>query len=668
MNRLSRVLTAIILFGLCANVFFYRVVSPLWFGLLFFSYLLFVLATARHIHRSLWILVGTAVYAVLVLATRSTEFVQVVSVLSLVAILFIVWYTSTRRESPFASLTQVLFTPAFAVFTYIKTALTLVNPAVVKHLYARVVSTLANTTQHSRVVSLFIGLLIAVPIITVLVGMFAAADPIYYSYVKKIFSPSFLSQIPWRIILTIIIIISTFPFVLPNTRHVFFSPGYLLSRLQMTREFTIVMGAVAIVMASFIVIQWPYIFVSVAAETDLSAYGVETYAEYVQKGFIELLRVSAFIYILLWFGLSAIRHSDRRPQWLFATQLVVLAEFVVLLLSIFRRVYLYQLHHGLTLIRVYGTFFLIWLTIMALMLLARHFSRRFRFAYVEGFAILALLFVVGYWNVERYIVLNHPPTVNKKVDYVYLSRMSADGVDGWVAAFEHTRQVLAQYEENQGELDAHARKEIAYSYYILKKLNYNYQQLVLQQATPQEFKSYLAAIVAFQKKQLKKEIADVNAYKITSKENEQWSLERIKENERLIAMLDTLEHTNPAEVGTHTTDYTDVRMNSWVDLPRYENNLSPIRHSFYESFVHYPEQYSRMNSTIVDNYFLENNWLDRVMKFNSSKRLAFTRIQHEIPLGALHTMQEQYFRLEERIKRQESRTYEQDISLDSPLL
>lgn len=616
----------------------------------------------------MWILGLTALFGVSVLFTRSTAVVQIGTVLFLLATVLTTWYVSSRTEGSFASLTQVVLSPLFAGMTYIRMGFSLLVPNVLKLLYGRVVSLLSNNSQHSRITSSFIGLLIAIPVVTILVGMFAAADPIYYSYVQKIFSPEFLREIPWRIILTILIIISALPLVLPNTKHVFFSPGYILSRLQVTRELTIVMLSVAIVIASFIIVQWPYIFVSVGAETDLSAYGVATYAEYVQKGFIELLRVSAFIYILLWLGLSAIRHSTHKPKWLFAIQLVVATQFFIILLSIFRRVYLYQLYHGLSLIRVYGTFFLIWLTILTITLVARHFTKRFRLAYIEGLAIIALFFIIGIWNVERYIVLNHPPTVNKQIDYVYLSRLSPDGVDGWILAYKHAQEVLNRYSNIDGELDAHARKEIAYANYELKRITYNYQQLALKQSTPEEFEVYLSEVISFQKRQLLKESNQLSVYQ--SKPEDTWIPGRIKDTNRMIGMLDELETSFTKKETTHAKDYVDVSVQSWFDLPQYNPDPVPALASFYDGGIIYapPQNVQWYQKTIVDTYLLSNTWIDRLFRSNSGEKRAWKRIQMEIPLGDIHTMQDQYFTLQERIEKQGSRNYEQDISLDSPLL
>ena len=380
MQRFTRIFIALSLFGLSANLFFYQAVTLVSFVLFGALFLTFILISAKKINRSMWILIALFLCATLIILLRSTTVVLALGAAFLIASVLNTWYVSSRENEYFSNITEVLFTPLFSLFTYIRTFFVMVTPKIFMSLFGNITQALSNRSKHSKIVSVVFGIIISIPILTILIGFFASADPVYYSYVQKVFSPEFIRQIPWRIFLTIFVVILAIPLILPDIRHIYFSPGTILTRLHISREMTIVMAGVAVVMASFILVQWKYIFVAVSAETHLSQYGVATYAEYVTRGFLELIRVSFFIYILLWFGLSALRNTQFKPKFLTVLQLIVLGEFMIILVSIFRRVYLYQLYHGLTLIRVYGTVFLILLSFMTITLLIRHFSQKFNSA------------------------------------------------------------------------------------------------------------------------------------------------------------------------------------------------------------------------------------------------------------------------------------------------
>jgi len=204
------------------------------------------------------------------------------------------------------------------------------------------------------------------------------------------------------------------------------------------------MGSVASVLLLFLVIQWPYVFAHVAAEADLSKFGVATYSEYVKRGFNEFLMVAVILYSLLWMGLTAYRsHPHKEGKVLFVIQTIAAGLFLLFIVSVLRRILLYWDLHGLSLIRVYGGLFLVMVFALTTTLYLRHISK-IRFIGIELGSITVFILILGLWNQEAFIISNHPPTVNNLVDYVYLSRLSADGIDGWVESYRFAAQNLSR--------------------------------------------------------------------------------------------------------------------------------------------------------------------------------------------------------------------------------
>ena len=672
MKNLTRVIIALFSFTIFANFFFFRDTTALSLGLFWLGLSIYIVGVAQYRHKSMWILVITSIYAVFTLWMRAANFIQIQSVLAIIAATASLWYISISESESFGSFTTVFLSPFFAGLTYIKRAFSLIKPTTLNEGYKRAILLLGDRHTHSRSISTLIGLAIALPVMFILVTMFASADPIYYSYLKNIVSSNFLQELPWRIVLSFLLMVVVIPFVYPKIRRVFFSPGQALGRFQMTHELTIVMGVVAVVIASFIVIQWPYVFANVKAEVDLSQFGVATYAEYVKKGFIELLRVSAFIYALLWLGLTTLRREvlKKRSRALSVLQWVVMGEFMIILISIARRVYLYQMYHGLTLIRVYGSFFLVWLVCMALTLAGRHITNKLRFGTIEGILTIFLFIILGAWNVEGYIATAHPPTVNKRVDYVYLSRMSADGVDGWIQAYTHSKEVIEKYTNMSGELDKDARREIAYAYYIIRRLTYQEYDYMNKYATPTEMQTYINTVVDFQKGRLDKERSELQRYQIVRPPNEDWTKTRIAEITQIqnnLEKIKTQKLTTPSPTMLSGENYSDVSIGTWQELRSFDAPLAPKLLSFYDSYnsVYYPN--SPGGGTVVERY-VKITSLDRLYMKNVSDMSAFEIMKRHIPLDQLHTLQTQYFELYSRIGRQSTRDYERDISLESPLL
>jgi len=444
----------------------------------------------------------------------------------------------------------------------------------------------------------------------------------------------------------------------------------------MAHELTIVMAIISLVIASFIIIQWPYVFANVKAETDLSRYGVATYAEYVKKGFIELLRVSAFIYVLLWLGLTALRQKATKSKALYIFQWIVLGEFLIILISIARRVYLYQLYHGLTLIRVYGSFFLVWLTCMAITLAIRHLTHKIRFGYLEGAITIILFVVLGTWNVEGYIVTTHPPTVNKRTDYVYLSRMSADGAKGWVMAYAHAKQIIEKYSLTTGEIDKNGRREIAYAEYILRQMTNKEYEYMGKYASPAEMKTYIGALVDFQTERFEKERVDLLAY-IKKQPTDTWTKDRLVEIEKLkkeVNKINSQSLTNSNKSPIDNAQITDIVVNWWQQtIKPFEAASSPFFESFYDTsaapqYYGPPDQSSLMENGNIATRYVKTSTLDRLFMKNRSDMKAFTLMKQAMPIAQLHSLQTMYYQLYDRIAQQSARDFETDISLESPLL
>ncbi|OGG18974.1 hypothetical protein A2721_02435 [Candidatus Gottesmanbacteria bacterium RIFCSPHIGHO2_01_FULL_47_48] len=153
------------------------------------------------------------------------------------------------------------------------------------------------------------------------------------------------------------------------------------------------------------------------------------------------------------------------------------------ILSIFRRIYLYQQFHGWSLARIYGGIFLLWVLGMVGILVWRHFLRlrsgqvqKKSLLLAEVLLTLGIIIFVGLFNAENFIVSTHPPTVNKRVDYVYLSRMSTDGYEGWKRAYAHAKMVLDS-RSDRNFFDSEERREIAYAGMVIQNLLVNSYEL-----------------------------------------------------------------------------------------------------------------------------------------------------------------------------------------------
>ena len=321
--------------------------------------------------------------------------------------------------------------------------------------------------------SVILGSIFGFGILGILYLLLSRGDLIFAGVLKSMFDFNIVFSINPRIIYSICLFVLFLPFIftvkkkMENTQSAFNDFGF-------KQELTTAVLIVVLGFGLYLLLTWSYLFIKVPLETDLIKYGVSTYSEYVRRGFGELLLAAAFTFTILWVGISSNLHKS--------LQYLLAGELVVYILTVFRRVYLYQQFHGLSVARVYGSVFLIWLIFLVISLL---------FKKPKYLAIsVALLTVMGFVNIEAYIARNNPPTVNNRIDYVYLSSMSADGYDGWKMALDHAKVILDRDWKTMKIIDSDTRREVAYASFILGNITTKYHEYINIYGSEAEINNY----------------------------------------------------------------------------------------------------------------------------------------------------------------------------------
>jgi len=626
-----RKILALLGFVILANVWFFHTIGNLGIGL--FLALVFGLVTVAHPwKREMLILAGGVLGSIFMLGWRANFDVRSVFLLVTVGMVGSVVYIATTKRAADWSLSELLMLPLASVKKY----------------WAGLVATLPQFKQELKVPmpwSIGRGLVLAIPIVYMLVWLLSKADPIFAKQVSSLFSWfAGAGNLKTRIILSVIIAAVATPLLFIPTGQ----EGSLQSilkriyRLSLVKEFTVVMGLVAVVIGAFLVIEWPYIFASVPKETELQQFGINTYSEYVQEGFTWFLISTIFIFGLVWLGL--LMRAKR------VAQIAVLGGFFVFLISIFRRIWLYQAYHGMTLVRAYGGFFVLAIAFFTVTLFLRHVWHK-SWVYLEMVWLAVLLMILGVVNVENYIATVSPPTVNGRVDYVYLSRMSADGYRGWLKAYSYIEETLNNKDTSS--------REIAYSGMSLRQLLRRYDELVMRYGTPEEKEEYLLTAIAYEQERVTetqkvippaldrlKTDPNAEARKAETRVN-QFSL-RLQQYQDLltkgpgkIALIFDLQFK-----ATPYISFEDADCQSWGICPN----------SFF-SFIE------------VKEYSLKDNQLNQLFTYSHSKQKAYKAMSSDM-FNSLLELQKTFFFLYKNLAQTvgESKNYEHDISLNAPFL
>ncbi|MBK7453550.1 MAG: DUF4173 domain-containing protein [Anaerolineales bacterium] len=293
------------------------------------------------------------------------------------------------------------------------------------------------------------GIIIALPIIAIFASLLASADAIFSQRLTdliKWFNIENLPELIFRLVYIVVIGYGLAGIILHASTESkdeklagegkpFIPPflGYV--------EATIVLGSVVALFLTFVVIQFQYFF---GGTTNIHIDGF-TYAEYARRGFGELVTV-AFFALLLFLTFSAITKRDSEIQRKIFSGLGVtlVALLLVMLLSAYQRLSLYEAAYGFSRLRTYTHVFLIWIGLLLIATIVLEILRKenlFTFAMLIaslGFATsLPILnvdaFIVNQ-NVQREIRAQKNNTVD--LDAQYFLDLSDDAIPPMVKAYQ----------------------------------------------------------------------------------------------------------------------------------------------------------------------------------------------------------------------------------------
>ena len=463
------------------NLFFFRDPTPSYFIAIFLgiqAYLVFVFRhNIKKITKSfsfITVLV-ISVLTSLIAITRSYYVVQNIFGIIMFGNTILLAYIASTGSKDFSSLAELVFSPLKVVAAYVYApirAMTLSkqqNPIANKNIGDIQV-------KPGTIFATLFGLGLA----TLVAYLLAQADPAYAKLLERIFNVEVGIVMQRRTALSLLFFVLFAPFLF--LRATKFSVSPVRSIKPAISSVAIVMSMLAVIMTSYLFTQANYLFAdAVEGKKLVQEIGLTTYSEYVTKGFAELPIVTVILYSIVWLAVLALRNAKNEVTYFTYLTYSLIGLLSVFVLSIFRRIYLYQYFHGLSLPRIYGFIFLIWLSGMIATVAGRVWKPNKHWVKAEIIFSVVILVLVGFWNTEQTIARLNPPTVNERIDYIYLSRLSPDAMDGWDKALEFANKVLLESKDDyleDGVIDEYERRQIAYAATVVSNIAHKSINLV----------------------------------------------------------------------------------------------------------------------------------------------------------------------------------------------
>ena len=304
----------------------------------------------------------------------------------------------------------------------------------------------ANGWRGQKIWPALRGIVIALPVLAIFASLLSAADPIFARRLQDVIDVFNIENLPEYIFRLVYILVIAYALAgiylhaAQKSGEAVEEKNWVSPFLGMT-ESAIVLGSVVALFAAFVIIQFQYFF---GGQTNISVEGY-TYSEYARKGFGELVAV-AFISLLLLLGLGAItrRENDTQKRTFSILGVILVGLVIVMLISAYQRLVLYETAYGFSRLRTYTHVFMIWLGLLLVAVVVLEATHRERAAGLAMLlAALGFILSLGFLNVDAFIVERNSQREvqgagenDVALDAQYFVNLSDDGVPPLVAAYQ----------------------------------------------------------------------------------------------------------------------------------------------------------------------------------------------------------------------------------------
>lgn len=374
---------------------------------------------------SIWFVPAIIFFSSMV-ALRDNEFLVFINCIMTIGLLLLLAHQITGHK-----LKHSLFVD------YVKTAVVLPLIMLGKSFNAlgRMISVGKGTVESKKTSQIVKGIFITLPIVGFFLLLFSSADVVFKNLVTDIFSFNFTldeNVVPkiWWAIFFAVVWLGAYVFILENATEEENSRSPVARSFKFGNiEAGILFTTLNVLFLTFVGIQIKYLFAGHEAITKLGY----TYAEYVHKGFGELVFVAIFVFLLIFIAERYIERNENKSSLLFkslARLLVVLV--LVIMVSAFTRLSAYEEVYGFTTERVLVQAFIIWLAAVFSWLeykLAKGIDDQ---RFIFGLFLSAATFVAAFslFNPDAFVARKNIDQFakNGKLDTTYLSLLSADAI------------------------------------------------------------------------------------------------------------------------------------------------------------------------------------------------------------------------------------------------
>lgn len=285
---------------------------------------------------------------------------------------------------------------------------------------------------NTRTKEIIRGSIMAIIALLVFACLFASADAGFEKLLSRMFTLRFDQDMVKQIFLGAFVaafFVGGFGFMFKKLYTSRASSSLGVVRNLGAIETMILLGSINVLFLVFIILQVSYLF---GGAGHLLSEGL-TYAEYAREGFFQLVVVAILSFLIISFSeRQIIQNNGAHLRSFKVWSGVLVLQVIVILVSAFTRLSLYEHAYGFTDTRFYGHAFMIWLGVV-LLLLSLHIRKSGKqedFSFHTFCTVVILLFVLNVLNPDVFIAKKNLERYHTTglLDAAYLASLSDDAL------------------------------------------------------------------------------------------------------------------------------------------------------------------------------------------------------------------------------------------------
>lgn len=301
------------------------------------------------------------------------------------------------------------------------------------------------------------GVLIALPIVAIFAALLSSADVVFGQRLEDFIELFRLEKLPEYIFRLVYILIFAYAIAgvylhaatQSKDEKLVGEEKIVIPAFLGFTESAIVLGSVAALFAAFVFIQFQYFF---GGQTNIQIDGY-TYSEYARRGFGELVTVAFFSLLLILSADGVTRRETEIQRRVFSgLGIGIVGLVLVMLVSAFQRLVLYETAYGFSRLRMYTHVFILWLALLLVAVVVLEILHRERsFALAGLIAAFGFVLSLGVINVDGFIVRQNVDRAvqGEEFDASYLTGLSSDAVPALAASYR-TQSLPDSVKEGMG--------------------------------------------------------------------------------------------------------------------------------------------------------------------------------------------------------------------------